>query len=114
MATTIANLSRVTVAGYDPSKPTFTDVINFDLKADYDSAGLLTFTTAVQAAIGKGKTVVGVFGVDTKGYTPYYDATADTLFFFYGAYTGGDGPLIVVPTSDLSAVTSIRLGVISQ
>ena len=114
MATTIANLSLVAKAGYDPGNPLFVEVLNFDLKDDYNAAGLLLFSAAVKAALGAGRTVLGVIPIDCKGLTPVYDAAADTLFFFWCANTGSDGPLIVVPTGDMASYTSIRLGVICQ
>lgn len=115
MATTIANLALVTKAGFDPSKPVYHDVIELDLKADYDAAGLLLFTTAVQSVIGKGKTVLAVLPVRTKGLIPVYEATADTLFFWWADNNNAsDGPLIVAPTGDMAAYTDLRLLVISQ
>jgi hypothetical protein len=114
MATTIANLSLVSKAGYDPGNPIFIDVLNFDLQADYNVAGLLLFSAAVKASLGTNRTVIGVFAVDCKGLLPYYKVATDTLIFRWGAYTGGDGPLIDVPTGNMAGYTSVRLGVISQ
>jgi len=116
MATTIANLTLVSKAGYDPGNPLFVHVINFDLKADYDTAGLLNFSAAVKAAIPAGKTLLGVFAVDCKGLVPIYDVAADTLKFYWGDYTStvADGPLVACPTATMAAYTSLRLGVLSQ
>lgn len=114
MATTITNLALSTKAGYDPSKPVFQDVIELDLKSDYDVAGLLNFTTAVRAAIGSGKTVFAVLDVNCKGLVPEYNATADTLFLRWVDTTVDGAPLTLVPTGNMAAYTDLRLLVLSQ
>ena len=121
MSSSIDNVALVAKLGYDPGNPLFVDVVSIDLKADYNVAGILHFSDKIRTAtaddsevLRKGKTVVGVFPIDGKGLAVRYDATADTLFFQWGAYTGADGPLIDVPTGTMAGYTGIRLGVISQ
>lgn len=116
MATTITNLALVTKAGYDPGNPLFVHVVEFDLKSDYDAAGLLTFSTAIKAVVPPGKTFIGVMAVNCKGLVPVYDITNDTLKFYWGDYTStlADGPLVLVPTGDMAAYTDLQLAVLSQ
>lgn len=115
MASTIANLALAAKAGYDPANPMFVHVISFDLKDDYNVAGLLNFSTAVKAAIGIGRTVLGVIDINCKGLRPYYNATTDTLIFRWcDNNSGADGPLIDVPTGDMQTYTGLKLAVLSQ
>lgn len=114
MATTIANLALIASAGGDPAKPVFFDVIELDLKADYDAAGLLNFSTACLAALGAGKTPIAVVPINAKGLHTRYSAAADTLFFDWSDNDGADGPDIVAPTGNMAAYTDLRLLVISQ
>jgi len=114
MASTIANVALVSKAGYDPGNPMFLHIVELDLKADYDAAGLLNFKTLIKTALGVGRTVLAVFPVNAKGLLCRYDAVADTLFFLWGNYAGANGPLIDVPTGNMAAYTDLQLGVISQ
>lgn len=114
MATTIANLALVTKAGYDPGNPLFVHVVSFDLKADWDPALPLHVAVDFKAAIGVGRTILGVVPIDCKGLEPYYDAATDHLIFRWGNYDASDGPLIDVPAGSMAAYTGLKLAILSQ
>jgi hypothetical protein len=114
MASTIANVASVYAAGGDPGNPIFCNVVEFDLKADYDAAGLVGFSTLVLAALPAGKTILAVVPVNTLGLMCKYVAATDTLIFLWCDNAGANGPMIVVPTGDMKAYTDLRLLVISQ
>lgn len=73
----------------------------------YPTGGSAAFQAALQAKIGKGRTIVSMSPQDCAGYVVCYDHANDKLKVYHGNNDGvADGPAVEVPNAtDLSGVT---------
>ena len=101
-------------AGYMPSAPLFIDVIDIVGDTAYPTGGS-AFDAKYKALKKQTRMILGVIGIDAKGYTPAYDSATGKLKFYYSDLNAvADGPDIEVPnTTDLSGVT-FRVAVLQQ
>jgi hypothetical protein len=102
----IANVEHKYLAGERPSAPLIAAVVEFDGDAAYTTGGTAGFKTSVQTALTTagikiGTTnVIGVFGIDTKGYQVAYDRTNDKLIIRQCAASGN-------PMAEVSAAANL-------
>lgn len=100
-------------AGYMPSAPLFVDIIDIVGDSAYPTGGS-AFDAKYKALKHQTRMILGVIGIDAKGYTPAYDSATGKLKFYYVNADAADGPQIEVPNAtDLSAIT-FRVGVIQN
>ena len=91
----------------------FAEVVTFDTTGSYATGGYATFSSTLEAVIGKGRTILGVLPLECQGYIPEYDADNDKLKLLYGNYDASDGPLIEVAAGAL-ALTGLKVLVLAK
>lgn len=103
----LGTVTKVALAGHQPSAPSFTTLISFALDSSYPTGGETGLKAKVDAALKQDVTILGFVAQDCGGYLPVWDPTNSKLKVYYVNNDGGaDGPMIEVPdTTDLSAVT---------
>lgn len=74
----LGNVSSVDRVGFAPGEPTYCDVVELDLDTSYPATpGYTDFASAVEAYIGKGKTIVAVAQLNQPAaFICRYDGTA--------------------------------------
>lgn len=79
-------------AGYEPSAPTFTDLLIFTGDTAYAAGGTPGFAATVQQYFRDRREILGVIGQDCGTFRPVYDKANDKLKVFAagGAEATGD------------------------
>jgi len=110
MAWTVANAARA-LSEECPVGSLYVDVVTFDVTGSYATGGYTDFYADYLAAvIGKGRTILGILGLETQGYEVEYDKTNDAL----KVRVSSDGAAHAEFTPGALALTGLKIMVISK
>jgi hypothetical protein len=88
----------------------YVDVVTFNTTGNYATGGYLSFATSLASAIGAGRTILGIIGLETQGYTLEYAAATDAL----KVYVSSTGAADTEFTPGALALTGLKILVISK